>query len=387
MHTEIVTNLSRFEQLSLDWRALVADMECSEIYDTWEWISCCLREYHGPEAEPFIVAVFDGDRCVALAPLLRVCERFGGVSVRSLQWISYKLAMYSNFCLSKHYNQSVLLKYISEALHARQADWDIMKLENVNSNNKSTFLARKVLMDSFKTYSTEAEVVPYLDYAESYPHRINKKEIKGIERRQRKLMREHEVRIVLDQPFDTAIWERVLQLNLAKWEDSYLHDDRYRLFSLRLHTMLSGQGRLGMSYIEIDGQIEAVNICHYMGTKVYGKIMNYSPQFAQYGLGLILMNNILEYFHGKEMRECDFEGGTQPYKFYWTDSVRQNFNYYVCSNGRKKAWVCVYIWLALFLRQSGTVLHWRLTWRKHLTRWKIWSRRQRAESRRGENAY
>jgi len=384
MRAEVLRSYGQFERMKDDWTELVSHMESPDLYDTWEWISACLTDYHGRDADLFLVVVYDGDTCVAAAPLHRLRTKVGGMPVRSLHWIAYGTAMYSGFCLHKDYNESVLLKHIKDALRERSSEWDLMTLGFMNSKNNATFLARKVFGSSYKVYTEEADFVPYLNYGKSRPGKWNAKELKDIERRQRKLMREHDVKVELDRPFDPEIWNRALEWHLSKWPDSRLQDPVYRHFCRKLYAKLSEQGHLGMSYIEIDGRLAAVNVCHYMNRKVYGKMMNYSPEFAKKGIGLVLLARLLEHYRDRGMEEYDFEGGTQDYKFYWTDTLRRNFNHYVANSNRKKAYVCLCVWAGIFARQSGTFRHWQIRfgeWKKRAT-----LRRRSAGENRGEEA-
>ncbi|MBB6732486.1 GNAT family N-acetyltransferase [Cohnella zeiphila] len=364
MRAEVIACLERLESLSESWAELVAEMDRPDLYDTWEWVISCLTRFHGKAAEPFVIAVFDGDRCVGIAPLHRVNERHGGMIVRTLQWITYGLAMYGGFCLHGGRNEAEVLGKMADALVACRDEWDLLKLANVNSSRNATFLVRKLLADRFSLYAEEADYVPYLNLVKDYPGKINGKERKDIERRERNLLRERRVRIELDRPFSADVWERALELHLAKWPDSLLHDPRYRGFCRQLYEDLSDRGQLGMSYLEIDGRIEAVNVCHFMNRKVYGKLTAYSPEYARYGLGLILLNRLLCHYRDKGMEEFDFEGGTQPFKFYWTDTVRKNFNYYVCNNNAKRTFLR--LWCALVLKRSLAIRARKLAWRSRL---------------------
>jgi|GEM_PF-1017061 len=352
MNARIVSTRAEFKLLEEDWNALTDSMESCDPYDTFDWVEGSLNHVHPPRLKLFIVVVYDEAKCVAIAPLQVVTESRAFVKTKVLRPLNENQTPYCGFCLHKEYSEIALLKEIMEALEERRGEWDLLHLTDLNTKSNMTFLVEKLWGDHYKTYAHKSMITPYLNF-KNYPCKINKRQIREIERKERKLCKEHEVSIRIDQPYSQAVWDRLVELNVEKWEKTskFLSAGNRRFYeSLAAEWR---KGRLSFSYIEIDGRIEAISVCVVFNRNVYGKFMNYAPEFARRSIGLILTNRLLHYMHEQGMEECDFEDGTQAYKFYWTDTVRNNYHIQVVNNNGKKLWLVVQISLRTMAQTFG----------------------------------
>jgi len=351
VRTEIVRTRSRFEQLREEWTALTEAMDGAEIFDTWEWHEASLQALHEPEPALFIVVVYEAERCVAIAPLALVERKIGGVKARVLRPINADSAACHAFCLDRGRNHYALLKRIVAELDDRSDEWDYLELTGVSSKSSAMTLARNLLGVTFASFAEEADVTTYVrSGADDFEAKLSAKEMRDIERRERKLLRELDARIVLDRPYSERLWRRLLELHRRKWAESEVTAGRYGRFLERLLPVLDAKRQVSFSYVEIGGRIEAIVLCLRMNGKMYGEITNYSPEYAKWGIGLVLLKNVLARCREIGVGEFDFKQGAHPYKFYWTDGVRRNFNVYACSNNGKRTYLSLYTWLKLAKR-------------------------------------
>ncbi|MFC4302407.1 GNAT family N-acetyltransferase [Cohnella boryungensis] len=353
MRCEIVTDREAFDSLRPLWTGLVQEMESPDPYDTWEWANDCLNAMDGSAIRLFIVVLYESDVCVAIFPLRITTKKIGWLRIRTLRPITQGLATYCGFCLHRAYNERTLLNGFVDALERFGSRWDRLALRNLSSKNNATYLLRRLVGDRFKLFEEEGDLTPYLNYSLHYPEKINKKEHREIQRKERKLRKEHEVNLQLDQPFENALWRRAVELNKLKWADSKFRSPEFTRFYEAVMLRMNREGRLGFSYLEIDGRIEAIGLCFHMGKKVYGKFINYSAEYAKRGIGVMLARSMIEHYAQCGMEEFDFEDGTQPYKFYWTDTVRRNYDIDVLNRSPKKALLALYYIARTLVRLSG----------------------------------
>ncbi|MFC4597452.1 GNAT family N-acetyltransferase [Cohnella hongkongensis] len=352
MNARVVSTRAGLRQLEEDWNALTDSMETCDPYDTFDWVEESLNSVHPPDIRLFVIVVYEETKCVAIAPLYVASETKGFVKIRVLRSLNENQAPYCSFCLHREYSEIVLLRAIMAALEERRGEWDLLHLADLNTKSNMTFLAEKLWGESYRTYAHKATMTPYLKF-KNYPGKVNKHQIKEIERKERKLCKEHEVKIRIDQPYSQAVWDRLIELNVEKWDrtSKFISPGNRRLYE----RFASGwnRGRLSFSYIEIDGRIEAISLCIVFNNNVYGKFMNYAPEFARRSVGLILTHRLIRHMHEQGMEECDFEDGTQAYKFYWTDTVRNNYHLQVVNNNGKRGWLVFLISMRIVARTFG----------------------------------
>jgi CelD/BcsL family acetyltransferase involved in cellulose biosynthesis len=346
--TEVITTFDQLSQISDDWTDLLQRMENVDIFDTWEWTAACLETMLKPEAPLFIVTVRDHNQLVGIAPLCLYTKKVGFLKIRTLKFINYGTAAYSSCYLHKDYNYNSLMKLIVQELSKHRSDWDYLELKNFNSKNKAALLTWELLGNIYNTYVEEGQVNTYINYKRYSPMMMNKRKLKEIEAKEKKLLREHQVNIVINQSYEERLWIRHAELHREKWGDGLFHHSSYVNFMNKLLPSLDGQQRLSYSYLEIDGQIQAINLCFFLNEKVYGQLMSYSPDYSKWGIGLILSKQLVDYFHREGKEEYDFLNGSEPYKFYWTDSTRMNYNLYACNHNSKKALLSFYTQLKLY---------------------------------------
>jgi hypothetical protein len=349
MRTEVITRRAELLPLEEDWRKLHEEAECPELHDGWEWTLSCLDTLRGPEPELFVIAVYDGERCVCIAPLCIERRRVGLLKVRSLRPINHGTTPYNHFLIHREYHIRNLLQPVANALFERRGCWDFAELTNFSSKHSLTFLLRQVLETRYPVFTAEASMTTYVE-----PLRMikrNKREMHNIERRERGLRKKHRVDVRIDVPYSRELWEKLLEWNKARWADSRFHDPEYNRFFESLLDRMKRAGQLSFSCIDIDGETESISLDFKFGDKVYGEMMNSKPG-GKSGTGMILTHRMLEHFALRGIAEYDFQEGDQEHKFYWTDSVRKNYHFYVCGKNGKSAYLAFCTWLKVAARQN-----------------------------------
>lgn len=349
MRTEVITRPAEFLLLEDQWKRLYEEAEGAELHDGWEWTLSCLEALRGPEPELFVIAVYDGERCVGIAPLCVERRRVGLLKVRSLRPINHGTTPYNHFLLHREYHIRNLLQPIRDALFERRDCWDFAELTSFSSKHSLTFLLRQVLETTYPVFTAEAAMTTYVELPRMLKR--NKKAIQDIERRERAFRRKHRVDIRIDLPYAPELWRKLVEWNKARWQDSRFHDPRYVRFFEKLLERMDRTGQLSFSCIEIDGETESVSLAFKFGDKMYGEMMNSRPE-GKSGTGMVLIHRMLEHFASRGVAEFDFQEGDQEHKFYWTDSVGKNYHFYVCGKNGKSAYLAFCTWLKVAARQN-----------------------------------
>ncbi|GMK46698.1 hypothetical protein PghCCS26_38270 [Paenibacillus glycanilyticus] len=365
MRTELIRTEPAFAQLKEAWTRLSQETEHKYIYDTWEWTIANLQAFWGPTPDLFVIAVYEEEICIAIAPFARSIKKAGWRSVRELRPINALSAWSNSIYMDRRFNHHSLLKRIIEELDSRSQEWDCLELRGLNTGDNSMLLTWSLLDERFSTLTEPGEWNVYIRYNDSFKDKLSNKELRNMERRERKLLKELDARIVVGESFSEVLWQRCLELHERKWNESEVIKGPYGHFLGQLLPILDQTHDAEFSYIEINGRIEAINLVMKKENKAYGEIMNYSPEYAKWGIGAILIRNIVMHYRDQRLEELDLKQGNQSYKFNWTDNLRKNYTLYVSSNNSKRTYMSAYTWLKLTKRSFVKSVLLRGRRRKH----------------------
>lgn len=326
MQVSVIRNREELSRLEQSWRELVQNMERSEVYDTWEWMESYLKHKFNKDHRLFMIAVTDQDRCVAIAPLCIAKQKIKWFTVRSLQFIVFGTGESGSFLLHKDYNYSRLVREISDCLREHRKEWDWMNLYNIHSFHPVTGLIQQFFGEWAEIFARPRSFSPYINLELYNHHKLANSRIKAIERKERKLRREHEVELDIHVPYDDAIWKGFTDLHKLRWEHSLFRDSGTESFYKDIIQAFHAKDQTHFSYLKIDGDMAAVWMTFYYNDKLYMYLTAFSKQYAEYGASLVLVNRMMEFYTMQGIREIDFMQGAQEYKFYWSDTARIHYH-------------------------------------------------------------
>ncbi|GIO53027.1 hypothetical protein BCV73_05895 [Paenibacillus sp. SSG-1] len=337
MKTQVIRSREELPAWEGRWRELVNHMEAAEVYDTWEWLEAYIRHLSKPDQELFIVAVTDRDQCIAIAPLYILGQKWHGMRMRSLRFIIHGTGESGSILLHKEYNYARMMKEISECLREHRHEWDCMDLYNLHAHHPVAGLLGQAFGDWAELYIKPRSVAPYINLKLYNPHKLENSRIKAIERKERKLHQDREARIVIDVPFDSAVWDRFTALHKQRWTDSMFHENKMMAFYRDIISKYQGTDRVNFSYLEVEGCMASAWMTVRYNSKVYMYLTAFSKAYAEYGAGLILVNRMMKHYSREGIREIDFMHGVQEYKFYWSDSARIHYQYRLVKRDRRSS--------------------------------------------------
>ncbi|MDR0268455.1 GNAT family N-acetyltransferase [Paenibacillus sp.] len=342
MNTVIVRKAEDLAPWEPAWKQLIDHLEKAEIFDTWEWLDSYLSHMFNEEHELFIVIITDREQCVAIAPMCIAKQKIKWTRVRSLQFIVSGTGETGSFFLHRKYSKVKLLKEIAKTLKEHQQEWDWIDLYNLHSLHPVMGLIREVFGGSFDVFSESKSVIPYLDMASFHQNQLASGRIKAIQRKERKLSREHNIKLEVHVPVDDCILGSFLEMHKRRWEDSLFKNPMENDFYREIVPKLASMNCAHFSYLEIGGSIASAMLTFSYRSKVYLYITSFSQQYMEYGVGLVLLNRVMEHYLNSGAEEIDFMSGAQEYKFFWADRVRLGHHIRLISRDRGskllKAW-------------------------------------------------
>lgn len=332
IETVIIRDINKLSELETTWRNLIRNIEHPEIFDTWEWLQIYLKHMFEKQKQLFIVVVTDDDQAVAIAPLCIATIKLKWRKVKSLQCIISGTGESNNFYLHKDYHHVKLLKLLTSAILSHQTEWDWIDLYSFHSKNPNTSLIQQSFGGQCDMFINQLSLSPFMNLNADHENKFDKSRLKAIERKERKLCREHEVNIRIHEPNFERVWDRFTTLHKQRWPQSLFTEPRFINFFLEIIPTFQLNNTAHFSYIEIDGSIASVWLTFIHKSKAYMYITATSSQFAEYGVGLILTHRLVEYYSQNGISEIDFMAGNQEYKFYWLDKVKLNYHIRIISN-------------------------------------------------------
>ncbi len=85
--------------------------------------------------------------------------------------------------------------------------------------------------------------------------------------------------------------------------------------------------------MNIDNQTVAIHFGFRDKNKFYYYMPSFDPEFRNKGVGMILLQSIIE--HEKDnVQVFDFLRGNEPYKFTWTDKLTFNYDIWAVSKNK-----------------------------------------------------
>ncbi|MHA0857855.1 GNAT family N-acetyltransferase [Paenibacillus sp. CMAA1364] len=347
MKTTIIRSIDELLKLEEHWRELIHHIEQPEIFDTWEWLQSYVNNIFDDHKQLFIIVVTDQSQCVAIAPLCIHTCKVKWRTVKSLQSIISGTGESNSFYLHKHYHNIELMKQISDTLVVHQDEWDWMDLISFQSNNATTTLVQQCFLGQFEVFTRQLSSSPYVDMEIYNDHKRNKNRIKAIERKEKKLCREHQVHMKLNEVCDDRIWDSFTALHKKRWKRSLFNEQRVCSFYQEIISHFGVNNSAQFSYIEINGSIASAMLTFLYRDKVYLYLTSFSSEFAQYGVGVVLLNRVMEHYLHSGVKEIDFMSGNQEYKFFWSDRVKINYQIRIINHTKRTRLLKAYTFLQM----------------------------------------
>ncbi|MGE3569040.1 MAG: GNAT family N-acetyltransferase [Gammaproteobacteria bacterium] len=145
-----------------------------------------------------------------------------------------------------------------------------------------------------------------------------------LERKRRRLLREHDVRLEVHDRADTvaAAFSAYETVYVASWKSA----ERSPAFIRRVMSALAAHGIVNLGVLTVDGMPAAAQLWVRIGRTWAVFKLAYDPRFADYSVGTILTAHVIEgFFAAGAFDALDFLSGDDAYKRDWMAERRQHW--------------------------------------------------------------
>ncbi|MBI4317746.1 MAG: GNAT family N-acetyltransferase [Chloroflexi bacterium] len=318
------------------WDSLNARCCDGTVFSTWEWC-CTVRKLYGSTSQVFVIVVEDGSDVVGIAPL--VIDRKGllrAVRFMGAQSPGLSVSDYCSFVIAPGREETALRMFL-EALLERSREWDVLDLQEVPADSclMASWLDevdRRALHFSAERLNTSYPV-PLPDTWQSYLERLSPNTRSELERKTRKLTREHNVQFerVGEAAQLSDRMNTLFALHTERWTSRGLPgiftNERLRPFHLEVASRFLEKGWLDLTIITADGEaIGAIYNFEYRDTTCY-YISGFrsTKEWSRYSLGSILLGNSIKRAIDKGVKVFDLLRGNDPYKSRFDPQQKTNY--------------------------------------------------------------
>jgi CelD/BcsL family acetyltransferase involved in cellulose biosynthesis len=292
-------------------------------YESW-W------KHYGEGNGLNLFTMWEGDRLVGIAPLIRSSVSLHGLPARSIGFIQNNQALHNDFIVEPEFRgaffEGLLLSLFEQAPH-----WDVLFFRNISTDSDNNAALLRVLDAQKRRGKIRPNNIdsPYLVPAgdwESY--------LKGRTRRTQKSIRN--IRNRIDASANVSVrnittWdeylarrEDIFKVALLSWAESVgdsLGSDANRDFYESLSRDAAERGWLSIWILYLDDVAVAVEYHLKAFGREHALRGHCHPDFASLSPGTYLETKILEdlFKDPQSVRTYDFCGGFESYKKKWTE--------------------------------------------------------------------
>ena len=317
---DVITTDKGFVALKDAWDALVAAQDESNIFVEHDWLYTCWRHF-GREEDLFIVTVRQGGLLKAIAPFMKV-RRFGFIG---LEFIGAAFSDFEGVILAPGDEASVFQVLFDFIFSGKHAHFCRVRRIKENTATKRFFgigikegRARVIV-----NVQPHKERAPYLDLGQGWSELIKglrTKFLSDTDRLERKLGREQGFRIEqvpgIDGSFSDLLGRIPLMCGNNKERGGLLDQPRIAFLN-DVAVKFRDKGWMDVKALFIKDKIAAVQMGFIYRDNYYYYLPAFDEAFRQYGVGRILLKNLIGTSFERGLKIFDFMLGEEKYKLEW----------------------------------------------------------------------
>ena len=325
---------AEFFQLRQQWNKILQKSEENNLFLTWEKIAPTVM--HLPEHKTLkILLAKEGNNIIGIAPLRKSKHRIVGnhLGYDTIEPIAFGHSDYTGVILPERKAECIqaFLAYLFKL-----KDWEIMYLNDIPES--SSFI--KILIKNRKQFpkftAERGFICPYLPIPTSEEELLSNLSPKfrtTLKRTMRRLLRDHmKVNMIeyheamsIDQAMHT-FFKLHQQRWIRKGKSGAFKEKAFRKLYVDLAKLMAEKDWLRLYFLIVDNKPVATLFAYEYNKKMYGQLTGFDPKYSVYGVGNILILNVLKECIKKGIEEFDFLQGDDSYKFKWTKKYRNTIN-------------------------------------------------------------
>lgn len=335
--SRVVRSLEELRELAGAWDDLLARSLNNNLFLTWDWISNWAKVYV-TDGQLFVVAVYDREQLVAVAPFWIQRERCGRICrTRTLRFLGVG-EVCSDYLdvIVQETGYSKWLEEIWGRLFEHGSEWDILEYGDAPSDSRALSEFWRFADEDHRCLSkamSDTTVCPYMPLPDK-PERL----LRSLSRTRRYTVNhsrkslsergEIQVRFCEDAAQVSQELTRLKDLNTRSWQErgqsgSFATDDFVR-FHFDLADSLLRLNRLLLCSLWVGDAYQGGFYGFVYRGVLYFYIMSVEKSdVKRVNAGDLLLSQCMEEGIRRGCREFDFLRGAEPYKYRWTNTDRR----------------------------------------------------------------
>ncbi len=320
--TEIIRDPAHLAALVPEWRDLWHRSEIATPFQSPDWLLPWWDTFAPGELR--CIAVYAGERLIALAPLYRE----SGVCGPRLLAVGVSISDYLDILIDPAHSDSVsaLASAIEEMEDIEAVEWNEMQ-----PDAGALRLPPPSGWDVRRTAASPCPVVALPEDREQLRNVISPSRWRHLRTAQNRAARCGET-VILQGDVDNsaALLNELVRLHRAssrKRDDDVFSDPRVAEFHAAALPQLARLGLVRLYALSIDGHIAAVYYGFQHRDRAYAYQCGYDPAFAFQSPGALLIAHAMKQAIREGAREFHFLRGNEPYKYEWGARDRMNICY------------------------------------------------------------
>jgi CelD/BcsL family acetyltransferase involved in cellulose biosynthesis len=315
---QVARSTDELAALEADWTELYRRSANRNPFLSYEWTCACWAA-DGTNAELFVVALREGHRLVALAPLC-IERRFG---LRTIRFIADDRSDYLGFlCAADDMApEQALLEQVMGL-----GGWDLLLLRRLADT--STHLHGAKLPQTFQVHCVRWTSAPYLrsDGDWDQLHRLGPSWFREMRKRSRRFIRDgHKAEFFVGD--DAVGWlDSVAEIEAQSWKGrqgtARLQKGGGNDLLRRAFETLGKRGEMELGLAFVGGRPVAFQIDFVQPNRRWHYQCAYDESFGETRAGSVLAYAALERAWERGVREFDYLSGEEPYKLQRTNRSR-----------------------------------------------------------------
>jgi len=338
----VITDLEKFKSLAGVWDNLLKKCgDESSIYLTHEWLFTWWQHF-GKGKELNILLVEKERHVIAIVPLMKTEYKALFIRFHILETIGATNHNYIGIIPPENRQEAMaaLLPHLEKALGSNL----VLKLIHVPDDSQVLDLLRRQVALPSSDLFMQVKVVtiaPYILLAttwEEYFRSISRKRRAILRHALRLLEKSHTFKLqeYAAGSLDDGLSE-FYNLHQSRWQSLNIKSDltnpEMQEFYRNVSSHLLKRGWLHFSRLMIDNKVASALWSFIYNRKFYAATVARDENYAKYSVGHLHYMFLIKDAIKKNLREFDFLKGEEPYKFYWTNKVRNYMSVTVIKEG------------------------------------------------------
>lgn len=318
LSVEYIQDMHEFIALREEWNILLRQCPHGDPFFSWEWLATWW-DFFGSQHQMMIIAVYENDTLVGLAPLMLRLERMWGVKIRVVSSIGLPPPDISGFLVPP--NRNDVVNTIAESLTEKRANWDAVVLKEYSASSFD-FEAFTSTFASYCTVEMPTSIhwqIPLDETWEAYLEGLSSKIKKDLRRCRRKLSELGEVvysRYIGDE-FKPEHLHALFEVNrYSHHPDDYVTTSQ-QAFHLKLGERLGQRGWIDLSLLSVAGKPIAYHYGFAYTDRASLWRTGFDTSYRTYSPGKLILLDYIEDSYSRGIKTIDWLRGDHTYKQTW----------------------------------------------------------------------